>query len=367
MIEDSYRDAEPRTNLVKAVVFAAPGSVRVDDVPRPRIQEPGDALVAVARSAICASDLHLLDGKTPGMRDGGVIGHEFVGRIVELGDGAARHYEGERVLGSFLIACGTCSPCIEGRFNYCLNRRALGLGTLTGDLDGAQAEYVRVPNADINLHTLDGALDELSDEQALFAGDILATGFYAAALSDVQPDTTVVVLGAGPVGLFCAAAAKRLGAMPVLVLDRDPTRVAFARQGFGVEAIDVSASDAEAEVREATFGRLADVVIEAVGSVDAFKSALRCVRDGGVVTVVGVYGAERYDFPMGRVWIRGLDLRFAGMANVQGHWEDALTAVAKGEVDPTAVITHRLPLERAPEGYELFAAREAMKVVLTPT
>ncbi|HEX2240948.1 MAG TPA: alcohol dehydrogenase catalytic domain-containing protein [Actinomycetota bacterium] len=352
---------------MKAVVFDAPHSVLVTDVPRPRIQEPQDAIVKVSLSAICASDLHILDGKTPGMRDGCVIGHEFVGTIEELGDHASRHYEGERVVGSFLIACGTCSPCIDSRFNHCLNRRALGLGALTGDLEGAQAEYVRVPNADINLHTLDGALDELTDEQALFSGDILATGFYAAALSEIEPDRAVVVIGAGPVGLFCAAAAKRLGALPLLVLDQDPARVSFARERFGIEAIDVSGKDAEVEVREATFGRLADVVIEAVGSVDAFKSARRCTRDGGVVAVVGVYGAERYEFPMGRVWIRGLDLRFAGMANVQGHWEDALTAVAKGEVDPTAVITHRLPLDRAPEGYELFAAREAMKVVLTPT
>ncbi|MFN2526254.1 MAG: zinc-binding dehydrogenase [Actinomycetota bacterium] len=349
------------------MIFDAPSSVRVEDVPAPRIREPGDAIVRVSRAAICASDLHLLDGKTPGMRDGATIGHEFVGTVTELGGEAARHYEGERVVGSFLIACGTCSPCLDGRFNHCLSRRALGLGTLTGDLDGAQAEYVRVPNADINLHTLDGTLGELSDEQALFAGDILATGFYAAALSGVEPGSTVVVIGAGPVGLFCAAAASRRGAVSVLVLDQDPSRVAFARERFGVEAIDVSGRDAEAEVREATFGRLADVAIEAVGSVDAFKSALRCVRDGGVVTVVGVYGAERFDFPMGRVWIRGLDLRFAGMANVQAHWEDALAAVGAGDVDPTALITHRLPLDSAPEGYELFASREAMKVVLTPT
>lgn len=352
---------------MKAVVFDEPGNVRVEDVPAPRIKEAGDAIVRVSHAAICASDLHLLDGKTPGMRDGGTIGHEFVGTITDLGDKAARHYEGERVVGSFLIACGTCSACIDGRFNHCVSRRALGLGTLTGDLDGAQAEYVRVPQADINLHTLEGTLGELSDEQALFAGDILTTGFYAAALSGIESGNAVVVVGSGPVGLFCAAAAKRRGAVPVLLLDQDPARVAFAQQRFGIEAIDVSGGDPEEMVREATFGRLADVAIEAVGSVEAFKTALRCVRDGGIVTVVGVYGAERYELPMGRMWIRGLDLRFAGMANVQAHWEEALNAVRQGELDPTALITHRLPLDSAPEGYELFARREAMKVVLTPT
>lgn len=350
---------------MRAVVFTGDG-VKVDDVPEPTIQEDGDALIAVKKSAICASDLHLLHGKTPGMREGGVIGHEFVGQILQLGKGVSRHHEDTRVLGSFLIACGECSACVSRRFNHCKNRRALGLGALTGDLDGAQAEMVRVPNADVNLRTLSGGLAGLSDEEALFGGDVLATGFYAAALAGIERDETVVVIGAGPVGMFCAAAAKRMNPERVLILDKDPKRVKFAAETFGVEGIDVSKMEAQAAVAGATNGEMADVGIEAVGMIDAFKDTMKCVRDGGRVAVVGVYGTERYELPMGRVWIRGLDLRFAGMANVQGHWDDALLAVAKGDLDPTAVITHRLGLDEAEKGYELFASRAATKVVLTP-
>lgn len=350
---------------MRAVVFTGSG-VKVDDVAEPTIQEPGDALVAVKKTAICASDLHLLNGKTPGMREGGVIGHEFVGTIVELGTAVSKHHEDTRVLGSFLIACGECSACSSRRFNHCKDRRALGLGALTGDLDGAQAEMVRVPIADVNLRTLSGGFAGLSDEEALFGGDVLATGFYAAARAGIERDETVVVVGAGPVGMFCAAAAKRLNPARVLILDKDPKRVKFARDKLGLEAIDVSKMDAQAAVAGATNGEMADVGIEAVGLIDAFKDTMKSVRDGGRVTVVGVYGTERYELPMGRVWIRGLDLRFSGMANVQDHWEDALLAVAKGDLDPTAVITHRMALDEAEKGYELFASREATKVVLTP-
>lgn len=351
---------------MKAVVFAGPGRVRVDDVAEPRVQEPGDAIVRVTHASVCASDLHVLSGKTAGMREGAVIGHEFVGTVTEASDPVRRVLEGRRVLGSFLIACGRCAPCRAERYNFCRNRRALGLGTLTGDLDGSQAEYVRVPGADLNLKALDGTLSSLDDEQALFAGDVMTTGFYASALASIAPGDAVAVIGAGPVGLFCALATQRSNPSLVVVLDADARRAAFASQRMGLDARDVSAVDAVEVVADATGGRLADVTIEAVGAVGAFKSAMKCTRDGGKVVVVGVYGAERYELSMGMSWIRGLDIRFAGMANIHAHWGDALGAVTGGELDPTAVITHRLPLESAEEAYELFASRRAMKVVLTP-
>jgi threonine dehydrogenase-like Zn-dependent dehydrogenase len=351
---------------MKAVVFAGEGRVAVEDVPEPKLEEPGDAIVRVTRTAICGSDLHLLHGKTPGMREGAVIGHEFTGIVTDLGDGVSRVGEDVRVLGSFLIACGDCYECDARRFNYCRNKRALGQGPLSGDLDGAQAEYVRVPHADLNLKVLDGGLAGLSDEEALFAGDILATGFYAAAISEIPARGTVVVVGAGPVGLFCAQAAARSGAEKVLVLDVDGERVRFARDQLGLDAVDTSQEEAFPAVAGRTEGRLADVAIEAVGSIPALKVAMRCVRDGGRVTVVGVYGSERYEMPMGVAWVRGLDFRFASMANVHAHWDDALLSVAKGELDPTTIITHRLPLGEAEEGYRAFIEREAMKVVLTP-
>jgi threonine dehydrogenase-like Zn-dependent dehydrogenase len=350
---------------MRAVVFAGPGAVRMDDIPQPQVEDPGDAVVKVTRAAICASDLHVISGKTPGMPEGGVIGHEFVGVVTEAGSGVTDHAAGDRVLGSFLIACGSCGPCARRRFNFCTHRRAIGFGPITGDLAGSQADYVRIPDADVNLKSLDGEFAELDDERALFAGDILATGFYAAALSDVAPDDNVVVVGAGPVGVFCAAAALRL-TPHVIVLDTDSQRVAFAREQMNLDARDVSQAQPQAVVAGHTGGEMAMVAIDAVGSIPALKTAMRCVADGGRVTVVGVYGAERYELPMGVAWIRGLDLRFAGMANVHAHWHDALASTLAKEVDPTAIITHRLPLEDAPEGYELFESRRAMKVVLIP-
>jgi threonine dehydrogenase-like Zn-dependent dehydrogenase len=350
---------------MRAVVYAGPGQVLLDEVSEPKIEDRSDAIVAVASTAICGSDMHLLSGKTPGMKPGGVIGHEFVGTITQVGDAVSAYRVGQRVVGSFLIACGNCRECRARRFNHCNNRRALGLGPVAGDLAGAQAEYVRVPRADVNLHALDDFAASLSDEAALFAGDILATGFYAAALADPDPGETAAVVGAGPVGLCTALALGLRDRVSIMVLDSDPRRVAFAR-ALGLDAVDVSAREAESAVAERTDGAMADVVIEAVGAPQAFKTAMRCARSGGRVAVVGVYGSERYELPMGMTWVRGLDLRFSGMANVQAHWDAALAAVARGALDPTRLITHRLALEDAQEGYELFASREAMKVVLTP-
>jgi len=351
---------------VKAVVFAGPGAVAVDDVPEPRPIEADDAVVAVHTTAICGSDLHLLDGKTPGMRHGNVLGHEFVGTVTAVGPEAAPIKEGERVLGSFLIACGRCSHCAARRYNFCSTRRALGMGPLSGDLDGAQAEAVRVPHAPINLLPLDAGTESVADEMALFCGDIMATGFYSAALSEITSGDTVLVIGAGPVGLFCAAGARRAGAARVLVADSDAERASFATKRMGFESIDGAATDIVEAVMDATAGSGVDVAIDAVGAVPVVKIATRCVRDGGRVTVVGVYGAERYELPMGRLWVRGLDIRFSGMANVQAHWRDCTEAVARNEIDPTKLITHRLRLEDAPRGYELFRSRRAVKVVMTP-
>jgi threonine dehydrogenase-like Zn-dependent dehydrogenase len=350
---------------MKAVVYAGEGRVEVDTVADPQIQEPTDALVKVSRTAICGSDLHLLDGKTPGMREGSVIGHEFVGVITDLGNGVTRHSEGTRVLGSFLIACGNCPSCAANRFNFCTNRRALGLGTFTGDLDGAQAEYVRVPGADLNLKLLDGALSGLSDEQALFGGDILTTGFYAAELAEPQSDDIIVIVGAGPVGLFTAAALRGRCAR-VILLDSDQNRVDFAQELLGRDTAFLVGEDPHPVVARETGGQLASVAIDAVGSVDVFKSALKLVREGGAIVVVGVYGAERVEMSMGRAWVRGLQVRFSGMGNIHAHWDAALMTVAKGGIDPTRLITHRLSIDEAVEGYRAFAAREATKVVLIP-
>jgi threonine dehydrogenase-like Zn-dependent dehydrogenase len=349
---------------MKAVVFAGEGRVAVEDVPTPRIEESADAIVKVDLTAICGSDLHLLDGKTPGMRTGGVIGHEFIGTVVEEG-GATDRPVGSRVLGSFLIACGRCRACNAARFNHCNERRALGLGTLTGDLDGAQAEYVRVPGANLNLHDLEGPLGSLSDEKALFCGDVFATAMYCAHLAAAEAGDTVAVIGGGPIGLLTALSIQRVGGARAIVLDMDQQRVDFAAK-LGLEGLLVGGDDAADAVRQANDGEPADVVVDAVGSVAVFKTAMRCIREGGRVVVIGVYGAERVELSLGRAWINGIEIRFSGMANVQAHWDEALAVVASGEIDPTGVVTHRLDLGDAVEGYELFRSREAMKVILQP-
>ena len=189
---------------MKAVVFAEPGRVAIEDVPEPRLETPGDAIVKVSRTAICASDLHFLHGKIPGARPGAIIGHEFTGEVTDA-DKTAGFSAGDRVLGSFLIACGRCDPCRSRAFNFCAERKLLGLGPLNGDLAGAQAEYVKVPNAATNLHALAADTDE---NRVLFAGDILATGFHAAHLAELAGGENVVVIGGGPVGLMCALAGK---------------------------------------------------------------------------------------------------------------------------------------------------------------
>ncbi|MEA2477623.1 MAG: hypothetical protein QOC87_1822, partial [Actinomycetota bacterium] len=338
---------------MRAVVYTGEQTVRVDEVPEPRLADARDAVVRVTKTSICASDLHLLSGKTQGMRAGGVIGHEFVGTIADAGDGTPWN-EGDRVLGSFLIACGNCTPCTMGRYNHCRERRALGLGELTGDLDGAQADFVRVPYADVNLRSISADKVPLTEEQALFSGDILATGFYAASLARLSPDDVVAIIGAGPIGLCCALA-TRLAGSRVLVFDADPRRVEFAT-ALGLVAVVVSGEPAESAARVATEGAGVDVAMEAVGSIDAFRSAMKCVRDGGRVVVVGVYGAERYGLSMGMTWIRGLDLVFTGMANVHAHWDDALDAIVDHRLNPAQLITHRLSLDDAVEGYELFGS-----------
>ena len=351
---------------MKAVVFTGTGRVAVEDVPAPVVIEEDDALVSVTHSAICGSDIHAVSGKSLELEAGDILGHEFVGTVVDMGERVRGHREGARVLGSFLIACGDCPACGSGRYNNCPNRRALGLGGTVGGLAGAQAELVRMPHADLNLLSLEEAHGSLTDEQALFGGDILATGFHAAEISQISPGETVVVIGAGPVGLLVAAACRLRGPRDLLLLDTNPDRAHFARESLGLNAIDVSGEEPWRAVAARTAGAMADVAIDAVGAVVAFKSALRCVREGGRVTVVGVYGSERYEAPMGRLWASGVTIRFSGMSNVHAHWEDALGAVERGEIDPTALITHRLPLGSAEEGYELFASGKATKVVLAP-
>ena len=346
---------------MRAVVFAGAGAVRVDDVPEPSVQHAADAIVRVSRTGICGSDLHFVQGKAP-VDPGSVLGHEAVGVVEAVGDAVGRHQPGDRVVASFVIACGSCWFCRRGQTSLCDDVRHLGAGPFGGDLAGAQAELVRVPAADVNLLAVPPDVD---DERALFVADALTTAVYAAAIAGIGTDDVVAVVGAGPVGLLCASSALARGAGSVLVVDRISDRLAVARR-IGAESIDADARQPVTAVAEATDGRGADVVIDAVGSPAAFELSLDAVRRGGSLLGVGLYAGEPVPQQLGAAWARGLTMRFAGSTPVHAWWEATMAGVAAGEIDPSDIVSDRLPLDEAPEGYRRFAAKEAIKVVLTP-
>jgi threonine dehydrogenase-like Zn-dependent dehydrogenase len=346
---------------VKAVVFQEVGTVRVDDLPDPTLLEPTDAVVDVSLAAICGSDLHMLHGKTP-LFEGDQIGHEGMGVVTEAGPEVRRFKPGDRVVIAFDIVDGDCWFCRRGQTGLCENFRNLGAGIFGGSLGGTQAEFVRVPSADVNLLPVP---EDLEDERALFVGDILTTGVYAAGIAGVQSGDTVAVIGAGPVGFFSAQAARLHDPGEVLVLDMQADRLAIAEK-VGATPINVSERNAQSAVYEVTGGRGADVVIDAVGHLSAFESALDVARRGGNVCIVGQYTTESLDFQVGLVYTRGLKLIMSGIAHIHAWWEQAMRAVVDGTIDPLPLISHTFGLDEAVEGYRLFDAREATKVVLKP-
>jgi threonine dehydrogenase-like Zn-dependent dehydrogenase len=346
---------------VRAVVFGAPGRVEIGHVPEPTLDEPTDAVVSVSRSAICGSDLHFFHGKAP-VDPGAVMGHEAVGVVEALGEGVSRFIEGDRVVVAFNIACGDCWFCDRGHSQLCDSSAVLGAGTFGGDLPGAQAERVRVPRADVNLLAVPAGID---DERALFVGDVLTTAVYAAALAAPTAADLAVVIGVGPVGYLCVQALRSAGAGTVVAIDREPTRLALAAAA-GAIPVHVGERNPQSAVDEMTQGRGADVVIDAVGHTDAFGSAISIVRRGGRVVVIGVYAGESVELQLGVYAARAIELRFGGLCPIHAWWERAMDLVAAGAMDPLPIVSHRLALEDAPRGYELFDRHEATKVLLIP-
>ncbi|HEY7660035.1 MAG TPA: alcohol dehydrogenase catalytic domain-containing protein, partial [Actinomycetota bacterium] len=315
----------------------------------------------VHTTSICGSDLHLYHGKAP-LEPGDTIGHEAVGTVEAVGAGVERFAPGDRVVVAFNVACGACWFCVRGQTQLCDDYGFFGYGLFGGSLGGAQAQRLRVPHADTNLLRVP---DDVDDERAMFVGDGLTTGVYAAGIADIAADDVVAVVGAGPIGFFCAQAAIAAGAREVLALDLVPERLDLAER-IGAVPIDVSARNAETAVHESTDGRGADVVIEAVGTVPAFDRALDVVRRGGTVVVLGVFTSEVVSAQMGVWWVRALRIRFAGTTPTQAWWERAMAEVRAGRIDPLPIVSHRLPLEEAALGYRLFDEKRASKVLLTP-
>ncbi|PSR17085.1 glutathione-dependent formaldehyde dehydrogenase [filamentous cyanobacterium CCP3] len=388
---------------MKAVCWHGSQDVRVDTVPDPKILNPHDAILKVTSTAICGSDLHLYDGYIPTMQSGDILGHEFMGEVVETGPEVTNLKPGDRVVVPFTISCGSCFFCNRDLWSLCDNTNPnawmaekfyghspsglFGYSHLMGGYAGGQAEYVRVPFANVGpLKVPDG----LTDEQVLFLTDIFPTGYMAAENCDIQPGEVVAVWGCGPVGQFAIRSAMMLGAERVIAIDRIPERLALAAAA-GAETINYEEMDAGVALKEMTGGLGPDCCIDAVGMeahgtgvmalYDTAKQAVRmetgramvlrqaivACRKGGKVSVPGVYGGFIDKMPMGAFVNKGLTMR-SGQTHVHKYLRPLLERIQQGDIDPSFLITHRLPLEEAPLAYKIFRDKEedCIKVVLKP-
>jgi threonine dehydrogenase-like Zn-dependent dehydrogenase len=389
---------------MRAVVFHGRYDVRVDTVPDPIIEEPRDAIVRVTSTAICGSDLHLYDGYIPEMKNGDILGHEFMGEVVEVGSGNKKLKVGDRVIVPFTICCGECFFCKKGQWSCCerSNRTAdkaatmfghttaglFGYSHLTGGYPGGQAEYVRVPFADVAPAKV---LNGLPDERVLFLTDIFPTGYQAAEFAEIEPGDTVAVFGCGPVGQFAIRCAMMFNPDRVVGIDRVPERLALAREA-GAETIDFSKEDVQERLNALTQGRGPDRCIDAVGMeahgggsvgavvdrveaavglatdrIQALRDCFTNCRSGGTVSIAGVYGGLVNHLNLGAAFQKGLKVRM-GQCNVPNYTDKLMRMVADGEFDPSFVITHRLALSDAPKGYDIFKKHTdgCIKVVLNP-
>lgn len=387
---------------MRAVCWYGRSDVRVQEVPDPILLNPHDAIVKVTLTAICGSDLHLYDGFVPTMVPGDIMGHEFMGRVVEVGSDVKRLQPGDRVVVPFPISCGACSYCESGQWSLCDNSNPnaavaetlygyspagiYGYSHAFGGYAGGQAEYVRVPFADVGPMKVP---DGLSDEQVLFLTDIFPTGYMAAEQANIQPGDVVAVWGCGPVGQMAIKSAYLLGADRVIAIDRIKERLQMARDQAGAEVINRDGRDVVETLKQMTAGRGPDVCIDAVGLeahvgsllavVDrvkqaarvetgrpvALREAIQACRKGGVVSLAGVYGGFLDTLPFGAAFNKGLTLKM-GQTHVQRYLKPLLEQIQRGEIDPSFVITHRLPLEDAPYGYRIFREKldGCIKVVL---
>jgi threonine dehydrogenase-like Zn-dependent dehydrogenase len=345
---------------MRALTFQGEGDVKVVDVPKPAVKHSGDALLKVTLGAVCGSDMHILHGHTP-MSPGTVLGHEFVGVVEDVGSEVKRFKPGDRVVSSFFTSCGVCALCRKGWFNQCVDKGTFGHGEYFGDLGGGQAEYVVVPLAD---HSMEVIPKGMTDEQAIFVGDILATGFFGAERAEIKPGDVVAVIGAGPVGLMATMAAQLFGPSRVFVVDMVDSRLEMALDLGGIPINAKHVHPVEA-IQSQTGGIGADSSIECVGLLSAVDTAIESVRGGGTISMVGVPSAVIGDFPYMKMWLKSLTFR-AGWCNVQAYMRPLLDLIAAGRLKPEVIISHRMKLDEAEEAYRIFDARQATKIVLTP-
>ena len=334
---------------MKAVTFQGNARVEISTVPDPEIQAPEDVLVRNRVSAICGSDLHVYLGRETGIAPGTVMGHEFLGEVVEAGKGVKGLRAGDLVVSPFTTNCGECFYCRKGLTCRCPRGQLFGWVENGRGLEGAQAEYVRVPLADSTLVKLPPDVDV---ETALFLGDILATGFFCADMAEAGPEGVYAVLGCGPVGLFAVLGARERGAERVFAVDVLPERLALAER-FGAVPIDARKTDPREVLREATEGRGADAVLEVVGSPEATRLAFELVRPGGIVSAVGVHTEAQFAFSPVEAYDKNLTYR-AGRCPARRYMERLLPLVREKKYDLASIVSHRLPLADAVRGYHLF-------------
>jgi len=344
---------------MRAVTFQAPEQVRIEEKPDPELAAGDDVIVRVEASGICGSDLHIYHGRVP-VEPGFTIGHEFVGTVLAAGDDVERVAVGDRVLGTFHTACATCSSCLRGDYHRCRKQRTFGHGAHLGDLQGAQAELLLVPRANLTLRRVP---EGMSADVALFAGDVMGTGYHAIAHAGMQAGDTVAVLGLGPVGLCAVQAAIAGGAVQVFAVDTVSERLAMAER-FGATPLHLTEQDPKQAVRAATDGLGVDVVVDAVGDPGPLALAVSLARDAGTVSGIGAY-AGKGEVPLGLAWLKGLQLRL-GLANVIAHVDRVLALMEAGKLDPGPLVTDHMPLDQAAEAYRVYDNREALKIVLTP-
>jgi threonine dehydrogenase-like Zn-dependent dehydrogenase len=389
---------------MKANCWNGAFDLRVENVPEPQILNPRDAIIRITSTAICGSDLHIYDGYIPTMMKGDIIGHEFMGEVVELGSAVKNLKVGDRVVNPFPIACGNCFFCRSGQFSLCENSNPnawmaekfwgrspaglFGYSHMLGGYAGGQAEYARIPYADVGPIQVP---DHLSDEQVLFLSDIFPTGYMAAENCAIKPGDTIAVWGCGPVGLFAIASAFLLGAERVIAIDRFDERLRKAREDCKAETLNYEDVDPAEALQEMTGGRGPDACIDAVGmeahahgffgtydrvkkalhmATDrptALREAIMACRNGGTVSVAGVYGGLLDKMPMGAVVNRALTIK-SGQTHVQRYLRPLLKLIEEGRIDPSFVVSHRIPLDQAPQAYDLFRDKqdECIKVVLKP-
>jgi threonine dehydrogenase-like Zn-dependent dehydrogenase len=389
---------------MKALCWYGINDVRIAQVPEPKILNPRDAIVKVTLTAICGSDLHLLDGFIPTMKRGDILGHEFMGEVVAVGRENTKLEVGDRVVVPFTIACGRCFFCDRQLWSACDNSNPnawmadklygfsssglFGYSHMMGGYAGGQAEYVRVPFADVGPIKVP---PQLSDEQVLFISDIFPTGYMAAENCNIQPGDTIAIWGCGPVGQFAIRSAWMLGAGRVIAIDREPERLGMAVEQGKAETINYEDKDVFETLREMTGGHGPDACIDAVGleahgtgldyyydkaktatlmatdRISALRQAIHACRKGGTVSIPGVYGGFLDKMPFGAAFHKGLTLKM-GQTHMMRYMGPLMDRVAKGEIDPSFVITHRLRLDDAPNAYKMFRAKrdDCIKVVMRP-